>query len=178
MSNNDLETNKISASILLAGVIAMLTAFITNILYNPDHEKFERGYKIAVTESNSAKKEVKEEKIDIIALMANADLARGKKLSSKCSACHSFEQGGKNKVGPNLWDIVGSKIASRPDYSYSKALNNGKNWDYNELYAFLNAPRKYAKGTKMSFAGLKKPKDVADMILYLRSYSDSPVKLP
>ena len=94
--------------------------------------------------------------------------------------CHNFTKGGGNKIGPNLWGIVGSKPAEVPDYSFSDAMKarESKPWTYEALDEFLTAPRKDVPGTKMTFAGLPKPQDRADLIAWLRQQSDSPVPLP
>ena len=117
---------------------------------------------------------------DLAALLAAADPAQGQTVAKKCAACHNFEKGGPNKVGPNLWDIVGAKHAHKEDYSYSDAIKGmaDKEWTYAELDAFLTAPKAYAPGTKMTFVGIKKPEDRAALIAYLRSLSDSPKPLP
>ncbi len=117
---------------------------------------------------------------DLAALLAAADPAQGQTVAKKCAACHPFEKGGPNKVGPNLWDIVGAKHAHKDDYSYSKAMSDmaDKEWSYAELDAFLAAPKTYVPGTKMTFVGIKKPEERAALIAYLRSLSDSPKPLP
>ena len=112
-------------------------------------------------------------------MLANADSASGEKISKKCIACHTFSEGQASKIGPNLWDVVGRDIASGTEFPYSNALQNieGK-WDFAELDKFLTSPKKYAKGTKMAFPGLRKPSDRADMLAYLRSLSSTPAALP
>ncbi|MBE9557734.1 MAG: cytochrome c family protein [Proteobacteria bacterium] len=115
----------------------------------------------------------------IAALLAAADLAAGAKLSKKCKACHSFDKDGKNKVGPNLWDIVGNAIAGGEGYKFSGALTDmGGDWTYDNLDAFLTKPKNFAPGTKMSFSGLKSREDRANLIAFLRSLSDNPIPLP
>jgi cytochrome c len=115
----------------------------------------------------------------VSALLAGADVKNGTKLAKKCAACHSFKKGGPNKVGPNLWNIVGAKQAAVAKYRYSAALKNmGKSWGYEELNQFLLKPKAYLKGTKMTFAGVRKAGDRADLIVYLRSLSDAPKPLP
>lgn len=115
----------------------------------------------------------------IAALLAAADAEAGAKLSKKCAACHSFDKGGKNKVGPNLWDIVGKAIAGGEGYKYSGALAGlGGDWSYDNLDAFLTKPKDFAAGTKMSFAGLKKAEDRANLIAFLRGRSNDPKPLP
>jgi cytochrome c len=116
---------------------------------------------------------------DLAAMLASADPAAGEKIFHKCKACHTAEKGGPNRVGPNLWGIVGRPKASHEGFSYSSALSGlGGDWTYADLNAFLTKPRDYAPGTKMTFAGLKKPEDRADVITYLRTLSDSPKPLP
>ena len=111
----------------------------------------------------------------ILALISSADIAAGEKLSKKCVACHSFNAEGKNKVGPNLWNILNKPKASKDGYSYSKALEQfGGNWDYKSLNAFLLKPKNYIEGTKMNFAGIKKIQDRADVIFWLSKQSNNP----
>ncbi len=112
--------------------------------------------------------------------LAKADLAAGQKAAQKCVACHSFDKGGPNKVGPNQWGILGSPHAHKEDYNYSKAMSalHDKPWTYEALDQFIAAPQATVPGTKMTFAGIKKPEERADVILYLRSLSDSPEPLP
>ncbi len=116
----------------------------------------------------------------VMAMLSNADTAAGgEKTFKKCKACHSTDKGGKNRVGPNLWDIVGKAKASAAGYKFSGALKGlGGEWSYQDLDGFLENPRAFAKGTKMSFKGLAKPKDRAAIIAYLRSLSDQPKPLP
>jgi len=115
----------------------------------------------------------------IAALLAAADIDAGAKVSKKCAACHSFTKDGKNKVGPNLWDIVGKAIAGVDGYKYSGALAKmGGDWTYDSLDAFLTKPKDFAAGTKMSFKGIAKAEDRANLIAFLRGLSDNPKPLP
>ncbi len=167
MSNDNLEINKFSAAILLAGIVALLSSFIADIIYKPETEEV-RGYQIAVEDVSTLDTNKEEEVIDVIALMSQANHENGAKTIKKCVSCHSFNQGGAHKVGPNLYGIINKKIASNTTYKYSDSLSSiDKVWNYEELYAFLNAPKKYAKGTKMSFAGIKKPNQIIDLIAHL-----------
>jgi cytochrome c len=119
------------------------------------------------------------EKVDIAALMAMGDIAVGEKVFKKCAACHSIIKGGKNNIGPALWNVVGRKTGAVTDYKYSKALASfDKEWTFEELNGYLIKPAKWIKGTKMAFAGLRKEKDRASVIKYLNQNSDSPVPLP
>lgn len=116
---------------------------------------------------------------DIGQLLASADAARGEKVFGKCKSCHTVNEGGKNRVGPNLWGVVGRPKASIPGFAYSEALRKlGGEWTYAALFQFLAKPKAYAPGTKMSFAGLKKPEDQAAVIMFLRQHSTTPPPLP
>ena len=106
---------------------------------------------------------------------------KGKKVARKCAACHSFDEGGANKVGPNLWNVVMRKAGSVEGFKYSSAMTEfgaDHSWTFEELNDFLAKPKAHLPGTSMTFAGLKKPDDRADVLAYLRSLSDSPAPLP
>ena len=112
--------------------------------------------------------------------VAAADAGSGKSVAKKCTTCHTLNDGGANKIGPNLWGVVERAVASHAGYSFSSALQGKSDeaWSYENLNAFLLKPKKWAPGTKMGFAGIKKPQDRADLILYLRSLSGDPAALP
>ena len=178
----DLESNKIFASILIFGIAVLVVSNLVDIFYHPE-QTAEYGY-IVDAQSKSAEAAAPAAfdiaKIDIGALLSGSDIESGKKISKKCTACHSFEKGGPQKVGPNLWGIVGNKKAHLGDqYAYSKGLKEmGGVWDYQSLIQFLHKPSKYIKGTKMSFAGLAKQDQLGDILLYLRGLSENPMPLP
>ena len=184
----DLELNKVAAAILIAGILAMIAGFISDGIYGSDHSESDdhavRGYKIegAVIEASSsqAPKVFEWPDFDIKGLMAKADAEAGKALFNKCSVCHSNQKGGTAKVGPNLWEVVGHKRAAHADYSYSNAMAShaGEEWTYESLFKFIYSPKEFVPGTKMGFAGFKKPEEVANLIAYLRNLSDSPKPLP
>ncbi len=115
-------------------------------------------------------------------LLASADAAKGATVFKKCAACHTAENGGANKVGPNLWNIVNRPVASHEGFSYSAAMkahaDGGKTWDYDSLDHFITKPKSFVSGTSMGFAGIGKIGERADLIAYLRSLSDSPAPLP
>ena len=178
---DNLKTNKILAGFLLAGLLAMGGGKIAEILV-PHQELDENAYPIEIKQvadngKNTAPIDAGPE--PILALLASADIDAGIKVAKKCTACHEFDADGKNKTGPMLWNIVDASKGMKDGFNYSDALvSMGGAWDYNALNAFLYKPKAYIKGTKMNFAGLKKPSDRANMIAYLRSLSDAPVDLP
>jgi len=177
------ESNKLAAGILIAGLIVMITGKIVDVLYVPNLDPEQRGFKVEVVETDSSESQVAksepEFEIDLKSLMQVASAEEGEKSFSKCSSCHTVSKGGPNRVGPNLWDIVGAKKAHLSDYNYSKALSSMQgDWTYDNLAHFLHKPAKYVKGTKMSFAGIKKQEEIANIIAYLRTLSDSPKPLP
>ena len=112
---------------------------------------------------------------DLEERLAAADAERGKKVFRKCAACHTAEKGGRKKIGPNLWGIVGAPVGARDGFRYSKAMAAfGGSWTPERLDAYLTKPRALVKGGSMSFAGLKRDRDRADVIAFLNSMSDSP----
>lgn len=167
------ELNKVVAAILLSSLIAMMVGFIANILYKPHLEPKIRGYSVAVHESSAIQNnnETAAVPINIPELMKTANADNGREIAKKCLMCHSLDKDGPNKIGPHLWDVSGRPKASIADYKYSPALSKiGGSWDDDSLFAFLHKPSSYAPGTKMSFAGLSKPQDIADVILFLKTY--------
>lgn len=174
-----MELNKIAASILLSGLIIMIVSNVVDMLYSPEEYKIEHQTIVAAG-SNEFQQKIEQVALDIGALMQNASFEKGKSAAKKCIACHSFEKGGMNKVGPNLWNIVGNKKAHLGNsFNYSKAvLEKGGKWGYEELFAFLKNPKAYIKGTRMAFAGISNPQEIADLVSYLHQLSDSPVALP
>tara|TARA_B100000989_G_scaffold298368_1_gene287330 strand:- start:19326 stop:19868 length:543 start_codon:yes stop_codon:yes gene_type:complete len=176
------EINKIIASILLVALLIIGLSKISNVIFTVEKPE-KSAYKVEIASDQDVtgieKKEKAPEKVDIAALMAQADLAHGEKVFKKCSACHSIKSGGGNKIGPALYNVVGRKVAAIKDYKYSKALvNYERNWSFEELNGFLIKPQKWIKGTKMAYAGLRKEKDRASVILYLNKFSDTPIPLP
>ncbi len=175
-----MEFNKIFAAVLVAGIIAMLGGFVAKQLVHP-HKLEKDVYTIEVAEvagPDGAAAPAGPE--PILAMIATADAARGEKVAKACAACHTFTKGGPNGVGPNLWGVVGGPKDHMPGFAYSGAIleKGGPTWTYAEMNKFLWKPKAYAPGTKMSYAGLKKPEDRAALLAWLRTQSDSPVALP
>jgi cytochrome c len=175
------ELNKIIAAILMVALLVIgLGKLADGIFYTKIPEK--PGYKVEVeNQVTSSVSQVSEivEKIDIAAVMAQGDIVSGEKIFKKCAACHSINKGGANKIGPALYNVVGRKVGSVSDYKYSKTLASyEKEWTFEELNGFLQKPSSYLKGTKMSYAGLRKEKDRASIIKYMNQSGDSPKPLP
>ena len=112
-------------------------------------------------------------------VLPKANVADGKSTSTKCEQCHDLSKGGPNKIGPNLWGVVGRPRASHAGFDYSSAMKSkGGSWSYDELFKFLKSPGAYIPGTKMSFAGLRSETDRINLIAYLRTDMDSPAPIP
>jgi len=178
------EINKIIAAVLLTALIIIGIGKFTDVLFHVEKPK-ESAYKIegldvASTSTSSSEVATKAvEALDIKALLAMGDLGHGEKIFKKCSACHMIASGGKNMIGPNLWSVIGRTAGSVSDYKYSKAMvAYGKEWTFEEMNSYLIKPQAYVKGTKMAFAGLRKEKDRASVILFMNSKSSNPKLLP
>ena len=175
---DSLEINKIIAAIILIVVFIVGLNKITNKVFHvnkPDKP----GYKVEIVATSTSSEPGTDDKIDITTFMAMGNLDLGKKIFKKCAACHSIAQGGGNKIGPSLYNVVGRPVGNISDYKYSKSLiSYGKEWTFEELNGFLIKPATWNKGTKMAYAGLKKEKDRASVIIYLNQNSDNPKLLP
>ena len=178
------EINKIVACILIVALVFIGLANFGEILYEVEKPKIAHyqieGVETVQTASSSVVTEeapvIEEE--SIIELLAAADIDKGAKVFKKCSQCHVVEKDGANKIGPALWNIVNKDIGSKEDFKYSKAMAAFEgDWTYEQLNSYLLNPKKYIEGTKMAFAGLKKSSDRANVILYLRSFSDNPAPI-
>ncbi len=181
-----MELNKILGGVLSAILVVLLVGFFAEIVFHED-ELSEPAYVVVLPEEDDAaeEEEVAEEETAVM-LLASLDMDAlvkdGEKVAKKCAACHSFDNGGPTKVGPNLWNIMNAKIGHVDGYAYSDVLaghhDAGDLWNYENMDGFLHKPKEWAPGTKMGFAGLKKTEDRAAIIAYLRSLSDAPVELP
>jgi len=176
------EWNKIIGAVLGTVIFIFVVRLVAEKIYEP--EKPEKpGYVVeGVVETGAgggAAAPVEEAMPDWGTVLASADVAAGKTLSTKCEQCHDLTKGGPNKIGPNLFGVVDRPRASHPGFAYSGAMK-GKpgNWTYDELFKFIKAPGVDIPGTKMSFAGLRSEKDRINLIAYLRSNADSPAAIP
>ena len=176
------ELNKIIGAILLVALLVIGIGKVSNLVFKvnkPEKSNYKVELDVETAETKGDEEPVQREIVDIAALLSAGDLAHGEKVFKKCSACHSIKSGGGNKIGPALYNVVGRKVGVLDDYKYSKALAEyEKNWSFEELNGFLLKPKDWIKGTKMAYAGLRKEKDRASVILYLNKYSDSPLPLP
>lgn len=178
MSN--LESNKIFAALLVAGITGMMTGFIANKVVKSEDLK-EDAFPIEVADSlgGAAVPEKPKGPEPILAMLADADITRGERLSKACAACHSFDKGGANRIGPNLWNVVNASKGAHDGFTYSSTMAAfGGQWGYQELNHFLWKPKDYMPGTKMNYIGLRKPEDRADMIAWMRTLHDTPPALP
>jgi cytochrome c2 len=176
---SSLELNKTLAAILTAGIVASGAGVMSRILYHPVAPE-EPAYviEVAATEEG-ADGGGGEEAPPIGVRLASADAGAGETAAKKCASCHSFDEGGGNKVGPALYGVLGRDIGTVDGFSYSSAMaGHGGQWDYASLDAFLASPKGYVDGTKMNFAGVGSADQRADLILYLRSLAADPMALP
>jgi cytochrome c len=176
--------NKIAGAVLFTLLVVIGLRSVSGLLYET-HPPEKLGYPVQTTAVEPDKAAAPKEPVKVVSiteLLGSADVAKGQKVAKKCATCHSFNQGGPNKIGPNLYNIVSRKMASAAGFSYSSAIKakagDGKTWGYEDLAAFVLSPKKFISGTKMVFPGLKKASDRANLIVYLRSLSASPVPLP
>ena len=175
------EVNKVIVSILLIVLVFLGIGKVSDVIFSVKKPETP-GYVVDIKENTSlasAAKNDKGEKVDISALLAMGSVEHGEKVFKKCKACHSIKQDGGNKIGPKLWGVMYRPVASITDYKYSKALTSyGNEWSWEEMNGFLLKPSTWIKGNKMGFAGLKKEKDRASVMLYLNQNSTDPLELP
>ena len=171
--------NKIIVSIVFAVILIIgINKIADSIYYVEKPEK--SAYQVAsvTTVASTTSTETSSETGNIMALFASTSAAEGAKVFKKCAACHSIAEGGKNKIGPALWGVLGRQAGSLPDYKYSKAMAAyGKKWSFEEMNGFLIKPKDWIKGTKMSYAGLKNEKERAAVILYMNENTNSPLPI-
>ena len=177
------ELNKIIGAVIMTALIVIGINKLSDAIFyveKPEKSAYKvEGVELASSDSKTTT-EIKEVvQLNIKEILAMGDIAHGEKIFKKCSACHVIASGGKNMIGPNLWGVIGRQAASVPNYKYSKAMiAYGKEWSFEEMNSYLIKPQAYVKGTKMAFAGLRKEKDRASVILFMNSKSSSPKPLP
>ncbi|HEY6258816.1 MAG TPA: cytochrome c family protein [Xanthobacteraceae bacterium] len=174
------EMNKILGAILGTALVVVALNIASGAIFSPE-KPAKPGYNIVVPKAATGTPELApaEKEPPIAQLLASADPKRGEDSAKVCQACHSFEKGGPNKVGPDLWDIVGRMRAAMAGFDYSNGMKSmGGAWTVEDLNQFLAKPQAFVTGTKMTFQGLSRPQVRADVIAYLNSLSDNPKPLP
>lgn len=175
------EFNKIAAAILIALLTVKGADLISAALIHPKMLK-ENVFQIegvGTPAPSEGEKVAKAGPAPIEPLLATANAQNGAAVFKKCTSCHTAEKGGPNKIGPDLYNVVGAEKGKHPGYTYSQAMEKkGGTWTYDDLNHLLYNPREFIPGTKMSFAGLKNDQERADVIAYLREQSDHPLPLP
>jgi cytochrome c len=176
------ELNKILGAILGTCLVVLATSFAAGAIFAP--KKLDKpGFAIAVKEEaagGAAKEAAAAPSEPIEKLLQTASVEKGQAAAKKCQACHTFEKGGPNRVGPNLYGIVGDKRGEgRGGFNFSAAMKaKGGTWTYDDLNKFIANPKGFIPGTAMGFAGIQKDSERADVIDYLHTLSDNPVPLP
>jgi cytochrome c len=176
------EFNKIAGAVLGTALMVFGLKSLAGVVYQTESPA-KQGFVIEVAENNAGGGNTgaaDQPTVSLGTLLAAADAEKGKSVAKACGTCHDFTKGGPNKVGPNLYGVVGRKHASHEGYDYSDAMKakSGDVWTYEALFAFLKAPKEVIPGTKMGFAGIKKDTDRANLLAYLRTLSDAPVDFP
>ena len=174
-----LETNKLIGGVLTAGIIFVASGVLSDLLYRTEMLA-ENAFPIGGAEGDdvaAATEPVAEEPLEVLLVAASVDA--GQRAFRACAACHTADEGGPNRVGPNLWGVVGRDIGTKEGFKYSDVIgSHGGVWDYQALDGFLRKPSEWAPGTAMSYAGIGDAAARADMIAYLRSLSSDPLPLP
>jgi cytochrome c len=174
------ELNKILGAILGTCLVVLATSFAAGAIFSPKKPE-KPGFEIAVkAEAAPGKEAAPAPAVPIEKLLQTASVEKGQAAAKKCQACHTFEKGGPNRVGPNLYGIVGDKRGvDRNGFNFSAAMKaKGGTWTYDDLNKFIDHPKGFIPGTAMGFAGIQKDSERADVIDYLHTLSDNPVPLP
>ena len=171
-----LESNKVFAAVLSSALLIMVISMVAESVFHEEQTK--PAFTIEVASTDAAE-EVVEEGPSLAELLQTADASKGERQFAKCKSCHTVEKGGRDGTGPHLYGILGRDVAASDGFKYSGALSeHGGAWTYELLDEWLASPKKTVPGTSMAFAGIRKEEQRADLIAYLRSFSDNPPALP
>jgi cytochrome c len=174
------EWNKILGAVLGTLLLVFIVNEVANILYHTGEPAEEMAYRIEIPEGDEQQAGPGEpEAVDFGKLLQQASAEQGENVAKRCLQCHSFEKGGPHKTGPNLWGILGAEIAAKDGFRYSNALSQKEGeWTYENVYEFVAAPTRWAPGTNMNFAGLRRQQERIDLLAYMRTQADSPPPIP
>lgn len=168
--------NTIAGWVLFAGIIALGSSIVAGEVFHSERPE-QMGYPIPGVEQEGEEGEEAEQPVAFY--LASADPAQGEQVFKKCVACHTIDKGGPSMLGPNLWGIMGSPVAQAPGFAFSDALaSKGGTWSWDNMSEWLESPKSFAPGTKMTFAGLSSPEDRAAVLVFMNQKSDSPQPLP
>jgi cytochrome c len=175
----DDRSNTIAMMVLAAGIVALGSSIVTAEYFHAERPE-KMGYAVEGVEAEASEggEAVAEQPIEFY--LAKADPVKGEQVFKKCAACHNAENGGPNALGPNLWGVLGEGVGKGAHgFAFTDALaGKGGTWNWQSLNDWLHSPKKFAPGTKMTFAGLSKPEDRADVIAFLNAHSNAPLPLP
>ena len=168
--------NTIAGWVLFAGIVALGSSIVASEVFHSGRPE-KMGYPIAGVEQEGEARRGSREADRILSRQRRS--GEGRAVFNKCTACHNADKGGANQLGPNLWDVIGEPIGKGKGFAFSPALaGKGGNWDWHSLGEWLNNPKAFAPGTKMTFAGMSNPQDRANVIAFLNTHSDAPKPLP
>lgn len=174
------ELNKIAGAVLTAMLVIASGKTVMDIALHK-HKPEKAGWALPITEvkAKPAEPEVPFDAKAVLALLPKASAENGRDGFKKCLACHTPDKGGRNLVGPNLWGVIGRKIAQAPGFNYSDGMKNHPGeWTWEELAKYLHSPVQTVPGNRMQFPGVKDNADLADLLAYIRTLSDTPAPLP
>ena len=181
---NSWEINKVIGAVLgtILFILAVKMIVIPIVFYVPPPAKpgyIVQGVEEATSSSSAAQTPAQEAAPDWGTVLPKADAAQGQQVAQRCAQCHDWSKGGPDKIGPNLWAVVGRPRGSKPSFSYSSAMSSSHDpWTFDKLFVYLKSPASMVPGTKMTFAGLRSAQDRINLLAYLRTQSDSPTPIP